>query len=236
MKTKLPTLQLNAQHILYGISIANALRLAWAYATADAGGNVFSVPGVFGSLLGASISVGTAFVAGKLGGKMTNTRKSITWTVLVLLLVLEPVILAPITMTHMSVAMVTLLGPVAGWIWSVILALVPSLLIVGIAVANGGLVEATAPKPQSETSDGNESQATAESGSAKKSGRSKAQSEKSEAQVTVACRYSPQCERTFTKATLLQANNAANAHASKCVFKPLQTALPPIEQKVEKPA
>lgn len=222
---KLKPVQLNAQHILYGISIANALRLAWAYATADAGGNVLSMPGVFGSLLGASISVGTAFVAGKLGGKMTNARKTITWTVLGLLLILEPVILSPITMTHMSVAMLTLLGPVAGWIWSAILALVPSLVIVGVAVANGGLVEATAPKPQSETSEASESQPVAETGSAKGKSRTSKTSKKAD---IVACKYEGAgCTRTGTQ-------NAMNAHARGCQFKP--TISMPAEQNVEKEA
>ena len=218
--SKTTNLRLTAEHILYGISIANALRLAWAYATADAQGNVFSVPGAFGSLLGLSISLGTAFVAGKLGGKMTQTRKAITWTVLVSLLILEPIILAPITMTHMSVSMVTLLGPIAGWVWAAILALVPSLVLAGVAVANGGLIEATAAKTQNETS---ESLSVAAGGSAKKKARSKSQSG---SHADVACRYAPQCGRTF------YTQNAANAHARNCGYKPI--AVMPVDgPKVE---
>lgn len=231
---------LTADHILYGISTANALRLAWAYAAADAGGNILSVPGAFGSLLGASISLGTAFIAGKLGGKLTKIRTTIVWTALILLLVLEPTILAPITMSHMPVAMVTLLGPVVAWIWSIVMALVPSLVLAGVSIANGGLIEAGAAKPLSENGATlialSESQSFAESRSAKKSGRSKSQSEKSEPQVTVACRNAPQCDRTFTKATRLKAQNAENAHAGKCGFRPLQTVLPIEEQIYEKPA
>ena len=146
MSVKLP--RLNAEHILYGISIANALRLAWAYAVSDAGGNVISLPGLFGLMLGASISVGTAFVAGKLGGKLTNTRKAISWTVFIVLLVLEPMILAPITMTNLSDDMAQVLGRTMSWVWAVTLASVPSILLAGVAVANGGLVDTVAHAPQ----------------------------------------------------------------------------------------
>jgi len=218
MKLKTTIFRWTAEHILYGISLANALRLAWAYAIADASGNIFSLPGAFGSLLGLSISLGTAFVAGKLGGKLTHARKVITWTVFVILLALEPVILAPITMTHLSVSMATLLGPVAGWIWAAILALVPSLVLAGVAVANGGLIEAVASKPLSETS---ELQSGAGNGSAKKNGRS--------AKLKfVECKYAGAgCERTGTQP-------AMNAHARSCKFKP--TISMPAEEKAEKQA
>ena len=93
--------KLSAEHILYGIAAANALRLAYAYSTADANGNVWSLPGAFGLMLGAVISIGTAFISGKLGARLTKSRKALTWAAFVMLLVLEPVILAPITMMDM---------------------------------------------------------------------------------------------------------------------------------------
>jgi len=198
-------MQLTAAHVVYGISIANALRLAWAYAEADAGGTVLSLPGAFGTLLGAGVSLGTAFIAGKLGGKLTKVRTVIIWSTLSLLLVLEPIILAPITISHMNVTMETVLGPVMRWVWAVVLALVPSLVIAGIAVANGGLIEATAAKPQSEPASG------AGPLPARRSSRSKSQSEPKE---KIACRYAPQCDRTF------ESQNAENAHAGRCGFKP----------------
>lgn len=208
MTAKPVKMQLTAAHVVYGISIANALRLAWAYAEADAGGEVLSFPGAFGLLLGAGVSLGTAFIAGKLGGKLTKVRTTLVWCVLVLLLVLEPTILAPITVSHMSVTMETVLGPIMRWVWAVVLALVPSLVIAGIAVANGGLIEATAAKPLSETS---EPVSGAAPLPAKKSGRSKSQSE---TKAKIACRYAPQCDRTF------ESQNAENAHAGRCGFKP----------------
>lgn len=71
-KPRLP--RLTAEFILYGVSLANALRLAWAYATADANGAIFSLPGAFGLILGAMVSVGTAFVAGKLAARMEGWK------------------------------------------------------------------------------------------------------------------------------------------------------------------
>lgn len=62
---------------------------------------------------------------------------------------------------------------------------------------------------------------------AKSSGRSKPLSK---AAASFACQYAPQCDRTFGS------QNAANAHGAKCGFKPLATALTPVEQTVEKPA
>lgn len=202
--------KLKAEHILYSIALANALRLAWGYAFADAGGNILSLPGAFGSLMGGAVSVGTAFISGKLGGKLTKARKTLTWTAFVILLVLEPFILAPITMNHMAPAMRTLLGPLFSWVWAAALALVPSLVLAGVAVANGGLVEATAQPPLSE---GSGSLSGAAGGSAK--GSSKA--------AKVHCRYEGAgCKRTGTQA-------AMNAHAGKCPYKP--TISMPAEEK-----
>lgn len=204
--------KLKPEHILYGIALANALRLAWAYATADAGGNLLSLPGAFGSLMGAAVSVGTAFIAGKLGGKLTKARKSMTWSALIILLVLEPFILAPITKTHMSSSIAETLGSGWSWAWAVALALVPSLVLAGVAVANGGLVEATAQQPVSETS-----------GSL--SGTSGRSAKKGSKAAKVSCRYEGAgCKRTGSQA-------AMNAHARSCPFKP--TISMPAEQTSE---
>lgn len=222
MTTKPIKMQLTAAQVVYGISLANALRLAWAYAEADAGGVVLSLPGAFGLLLGGGVSLGTAFIAGKLGGKLTKLRTVLVWIALGLLLVLEPTILAPLTVSHLSVSMETVLGPVLRWGWAVALALVPSLVIAGIAIANGGLIEATVSQPRSE---GSESLSGAESAPAKGSGRS---SGKSKSAATIACRYAPQCGRSFAT------QNAENAHAGKCGFKPtisMPMALPLEESK-----
>lgn len=221
MTTKPIKMQLTASQVVYGISLANALRLAWAYAEADAGGMVLSLPGAFGLLLGGGVSLGTAFIAGKLGGKLPKVRTVLVWSALGLLLVLEPMILAPLTVSHLSVSMETVLGPVLRWGWAVALALVPSLVIAGIAIANGGLIEATVSKPLSE---GSESQSGAESAPAKGSGRSKRMSGPT---ATIACRYAPQCGRSFAT------QNAENAHAGKCGFKPT-IAMPVMESSAEK--
>lgn len=212
--------KLTAEHILYSIAIANALRLAWAYATADAGGEVMSVPGLFGLLMGAAASVGTAFIAGKLGARLTKARKILTWCAFVAVLILEPIILAPITMTHMSASMSALLGPGFSWIWSVVMALVPSLILAGVAVANGGLVEATAQPAQS---DGSGSLSGADAGSAKGSGRSS----KGKLPLKVF-----ECPHTGAGCTVTKTTQEAiNAHAGRCKFKP--TISMPKEEEVK---
>lgn len=204
--------KLKAEHILYAIALANALRLAWGYAFADAGGNIFSLPGAFGSLLGSAISIGTAFIAGRLGGRLTKARKALTWSAFIILLILEPFILAPITMTHMAPGMRELLGPLVSWVWAAALALVPSLVLAGVAVANGGLVEAAAQQPVSESS-GSLSRTSGRSAK----GKSKP--------ATVHCRYEGAgCKRTGSQA-------AMNAHAGKCPYKP--TISMPIEKVTE---
>jgi hypothetical protein len=202
--------KLRAEHILYSIALANALRLAWAYATADAGGNLLSLPGAFGSLMGIAVSVGTAFMAGKLGGKLTKARKALTWSAFVILLILEPIILAPITMTHMSASMAAMLGPGFSWAWAVVLALVPSLVLAGVAVANGGLVEGSAQQQPSE-------------GSGSLSENKPRSTKGSKKPATVHCRYEGAgCKRTGSQA-------AMNAHARSCPFKP--TISMPAEEK-----
>lgn len=206
-------LKLKADHILYGISLANALRLAWAYASADAGGEIVSLPGAFGLLMGLSVSVGTAFIAGKLGSRLTKGRKTLTWLAFLILLTLEPFILAPLTMTHMSPEMSQVLSPGFSWAWAAVLALVPSLVLAGVAVANGGLVEAGA---QPAASEGNILLSDPSHRSTK--GKSKA--------ATVHCRYEGAgCKRTGSQA-------AMNAHARSCPFKP--TISMPVESRSQK--
>ena len=202
--------KLSAEHILYGIAAANALRLAYAYSTADAGGNVWSLPGAFGLMLGAVISIGTAFISGKVGARLTKSRKALTWAAFVMLLVLEPVILAPITMMDMPEALRETLGGMA-WPWAVTLALVPSLVLAGVAVANGGLVEATQPSAQKSQSEPQSDASGTERPQAKGKRGKKSQSEP---QSEIPCRYAPACDRTFTS------QNAANAHARGCSHRP----------------
>lgn len=137
MKTK--TLKISADFILYGISLANAFRLAWAYAYADAGGNWFSLPGAFGLGIGAMISLGVAYISGKIPGKMTDTRKRLGWAVLIVGLILETIIVSPLTLTDMPEKLRLTLGNL-DWLWAVVLALTPSLILAGVAFASGNLV------------------------------------------------------------------------------------------------
>ena len=205
--------RLTAEHILYGIGIANALRLAWAYATADAGGNVISLPGFFGLLMGAAVSIGTAFIAGKLAARLTKARKTLTWCAFIASLILEPIILAPITMTHMSVSVSTLLGPIVSWIWSVVLALVPSIVLAGVAVANGGLVEGSAQPAQSE---GSGSLSAADTGSSKPASLSAKGKRIKQSLSSFPCPHAGAgCD------VIKHTQQAINAHAGRCKYKPI---------------
>jgi hypothetical protein len=151
-KTKPKSWKITADYIMYGIAIANAFRLAWAYAYADADGVALSLPGGFGLLLGATVSIGTAFVAGRIPG-LKGKRLILSWVGLVLLLIMEPAILSPLTYTDMPARLRENIPGLIGWAWAVILALVPSLVMVSIAFANNGLVGTSQPAqtiPQSE--------------------------------------------------------------------------------------
>lgn len=136
-------IKVSADIILYGVSIANSFRLAWAYAYADAGGNVLSLPGVFGLGIGATASLGIAYVSGKIPGKMTAARKRLAWAVLVIALLLEIMILSPLTLSDIPDKLRLTLGWAAP-LWSVVLALLPSLIMAGVAFASGNLVADTA--------------------------------------------------------------------------------------------
>ena len=209
------SLRLTPEHILYGIALANALRLAWAYATADAQGQLLSLPGAFGLMLGGVISIGTAFISGRLGAKLTKARLRLTWIAFVTLLVLEPVILAPITMMDMPDELRNTLGGFA-WAWAVILALVPSLVLAGVSVASGGVVDAVAPAPQSKPqSDASEDEKPLSGGKRSQKSQPKPPSE------FVCAHAGAGCDRTFAS------QNAANAHARTCQFKP--TVSMPVE-------
>jgi len=236
MKTefKLPKFKLRAEHILYTVAAANAVRLAWAYAYADAGGNLFSAPGAAGTMMGLTVSVSVAFVAGKLPGVRGKARIQLTWSALALILVLEPLILAPLTVTDMPHSLRATLPFPLDWLWSIILALLPSLALAAVSLANGSMIEATAQAPASD-----QASETAKPKSGKKPAdvppsdektapipQPAAQSEPEPAPIPlqatpsepvseIACRHAGAgCTRTF------KSQNAENAHAGKCEFKP----------------
>jgi hypothetical protein len=149
-KIKSKPWKLTAEYIMYAVAIANAFRLAWAYAYADADGVALSLPGGFGLLLGASVSIGTAFVASRIPG-LKNKRLILAWVGLACLLIMEPAILAPLTYTDMPARLRENIPGLMGWGWSIVLALVPSLVMVSIAFANGGLVGTTQQATQTTT-------------------------------------------------------------------------------------
>ncbi len=143
--------KMTSETIMYGIAVANALRLGWAYSYADADGDIRSLPGLFGIILGMFVSIGTAFVAGRIPSIKIKSRYVLAWTGLVFLLILEPLILAPLTFTDMPEKLLANIPGAWGWGWSIVLALVPSIVMVSIAFAGGSLVSASQPATASTT-------------------------------------------------------------------------------------
>lgn len=176
---------------------------------------------VVGSM-GALISFSVAYAASQISD-IGKSRKFVSWLAMIALMVLSPVIIG--TSLFYSLTMIT--NPVWRGVVSAVWGLLPdgATALAGF-IAGKGLVD---------NSDGKKPAAR---GAATRSGRSakgkRGSKSLSELQVTVACRYNPQCDRTFTKETLLAANNAANAHAAKCKYRPIDTALPVQQQKIEK--
>lgn len=99
--------------------------------------------------------------------------------------------------------------------WSVMAVLVGDFIIVAVALADGKSAGFTRSKPERPQ----------KSRSAKKKARS---ATSSKARASFNCHYAPSCQRTFFS------QNAANAHARGCIFKP--TISMPIEEKAQRNA
>jgi len=173
---------------------------------------------VSGLFTGLAVAGGLAFVAHRLGSLQPFTAKGRPvmrfWGALISavgILVLSAFLLPPyirMTMPDELKLEISDLGT-----WSVMAVLVGDLIIVTIALADGKSAGFTrsAKKPPKKTR------------SAKPSGRSAKPSEK---QAIVHCRYEGAgCKRTGTQ-------NAMNAHARSCEFKP--TISMPVEARAEK--
>jgi len=93
-------------------------------------------------------------------------------------------------------------------------------MCVDLSIVLAGAIAGKSLVPQSEP------KAKVANRSAKVKGRSKPLSK---ARADIACRYAPQCDRKFGS------QNAANAHARTCGFKPT-TVMLPAEQKAERSA
>lgn len=123
-------------------------------------------------------------------------------------------LLSPTTITLSFFAPHTIYASIA---WSICVDL--SIILAG-SIAGKSLIPEAKPKRETETRS-----AARSDRSAKVSDRSKSLSKPV---AKIACRYAPQCDRSFTT------QNAENAHAGKCGFKP--TISMPVDQKVEKPS
>ena len=176
-----------------------------------AGNQFFPVLGWLAGLgVGMVVNYSIALASSRVND-VAEKRKPMAKTMLYLMLVISP---ATITLSLFKPASVF-----TAIAWAVCVDF--SIVLAG-AIAGKSLIPQSEPKSKTATRSGRGSDR-----SAKKSGRSKPHSI---VVAEIACRYAPQCSRTFTS------QNAENAHAGRCGFKPLATLLTSVEQKVEKPA
>jgi hypothetical protein len=171
---------------------------------------------ISGLFTGLAIAGSLAFVSHRLGMLQPFTPKGKPimrfWGALVselLILVLSAFLLPPYIRMTTPAELRAEIGDLKTW--SVMAVLVGDLIIVAIALADGksaGFTRSKSERPQKTRSE-------------KRSGRS---ATPSKARATFPCHYAPSCERTFTS------QNAANAHARTCEFKP--TISMPTEEKV----
>lgn len=175
----------------------------------------------FVGLMGALVSFSVAYATSQVSD-ISAKRKAGSYVFLTVLMLFSPILIGTATFLHLT--------QIDNLIWRGIVSAVWGVLPDG-ATALAGFISGKGSFEQAPASGSRRSGAKSD-GSAKASGRSKSQSK---AQFTAACRYAPQCDRTFVKPTQQAANNAANAHARTCGFKPTVISLP-AELKVEKPA
>ena len=185
---------------------------------------------ISGLVTGLVIAGGLAFVAHRLGGLQPFTSKGKPvmrfWGSILgelAILIMSAFLLPPYIRMTMPVELRAEIPDVH--LWSVMAVLVGDLIIVAIALADvkaAGFTRSKDERPQKVRS------AKGSGRSARDGSRSKPLSQ---AKATVECRYAPQCERTFTKDTMVAARNAANAHARTCGYKP--TVMMPEDQNVE---
>lgn len=162
-----------------------------------------------GLILGAIINVIVALAATRLPSLRGKTRIWSAWTGFIILLLLSPSLIAPamyILLSNLSIE----------WRWIVFLSIglssAPDLAIaLGGLIAGKSLVHLLSDEEQPKSKSLSEGSSSLSGRSAKEAARS---AKGSKALVLVACRYQGAgCQRTGSQ-------NAMNAHAPKCKFKP----------------
>jgi len=212
-------MKLNKKHIpLFAVIVQTA-----QYALAG-----YFLIGVMGwffvGLMGALVSMALAYATSQFAD-IARARKKSSFIAMLLIMSFSPILIGTATWVHLTVIANPYWRGVVSLVWGALPDL--AVALAGFIAGKGLVEQSDRPRPAQRN------EQSVKGRSAKASGRSKSLSV---SQVTIACRYAPQCGRSFTKDTTLKATNAANAHARTCKFKPIETVLPVELQKIEKKA
>jgi MFS family permease len=206
----------NPENIAVALGLAQALGFAWASVVAEGGANIVAfVLALFrGALLGFALAFGlvmTAHAVPRIDQRKTR-QVWLGWFALAGLLIVSPVIIAPAI--QYSIPPDVLSVPWARWAWAASIAAAPDLVAIGIAIT--GKVGASS-EPQQKTSETSDAKPAP-------SEPKKTQAAKTAKPERVPCPHEGAgCDRVFAVSdydSKKAAQNAANAHARKCAYKP----------------
>lgn len=196
-------MKLNKKHIPYFAAIVQTAQYALAgYFLIGVMGWFFV--GIMGALISLALAYGTSQFS-----DIAQGRKRSSLIAMIFIMTFSPVLIGTATWIHLTIIPNPYWRGVVSLVWGML----PDLAVALAGfIAGKGLVEQGAGKPQRQ--------------GAGRSAKGKSRSaKKSKVRANISCRYAPQCDRTFVS------QNAANAHARTCGFKPI--AVMPAEQKVE---
>jgi hypothetical protein len=195
-------MKLNKKHIPYFAAVVQTAQYALA------GYFLIGVMGwFFVGIMGALISLALAYGASQFAD-IAQRRKGSSLTAMVIIMCFSPILIGTATWIHLTIIPNPYWRGVVSLVWGAL----PDLAVaLSGFIAGKGLVE-----------QGSQPLSTPSGRSAKGKTRS---AKSSKVRTNISCRYAPQCDRTFVS------QNAANAHARTCGFKP--TVAMPAEQKAE---
>jgi hypothetical protein len=185
-------MKLNKKHIPYFAALVQTAQYSLAgYFLIGVMGWFFV--GIMGALISLALAYGTSQFA-----DIAQGRKKSSLIAMIFIMSFSPILIGTATWIHLTIIPNPYWRGVVSAAWG----LLPDLAVALAGfIAGKGLVEQGAGKPQK-----------------KRAGRlakGKSRSAKpSKARANISCRYAPQCDRKFAS------QNAANAHARTCGFKP----------------
>lgn len=133
------------------IAIVQGSRFAVAFHLADVGhaaqfGQLAIIIDLMGGALGLATSLGIGYVASIMPGIKAQERSRWVKVALVVLLVIAPFILAPVTVAGMDEGLRHVLADVwSQWLWAVITASAPDIVIAAISMADQNLLSVAQP-------------------------------------------------------------------------------------------